>query len=211
MKKKQGRRNRDDVEAFNFVNVSSMSKTNLHSQSDQITTNATQRTQPHTTVTQPKVVNVIHREIDGDRISTLNILANAVPSLPSSSITSTSTSQILNNSANDEVSYHPMLIDEPDVMIPELDDISNQQSRRQVCFFYWSYLILLENILRILQYWHGRSMSMIFWENCYDLKDEAIMLIRISAEVITFYLFRRITIPNLKIIAVACTSHHRLT
>ena len=131
MKNKQGRRN--EVEAFTFVNISSMSKANLHSQSDQIATNATQSTQPHTSIIpQPKVVNIIHREIDGDRISTLNMLANAVPSLSSITSTSTTTSQIANISANDEVSYHPMLIDEPEVVIPELDDISNQQSRRQV-------------------------------------------------------------------------------
>ena len=135
MKKRQGKRN--GMDAFAFVDISSMSKANLHPQSDllaQNTTNlnATQSTPPHT-VTQPKVVNVVHREIDGDHVSTLNMFANIVPSLPS--IESTSRSQILNNSANDEVSYesyHPMLIDESDVVIPELDDIVNQQARRQV-------------------------------------------------------------------------------
>ena len=138
MKKKHWQGRRNEVEAFTFVNVSSRSKANLHPQSDlptQITTNATQSTLPHTIV-QPKVVNVVHQEIDGDHISTFNMLApNAVPSLPSESIKSTSsTSQILNDSANDDVSYHPMLIDEleSDVMIPELDDIFNQQTRRQV-------------------------------------------------------------------------------
>ena len=109
-----------------------MSKANI-SQSDLLTQNATQSTLPHT-ITRPKVTNVVHREIDGDRISTLNVLTNAAPSLPSI-VSTSSTSQILNNSANDKVSYesyHPISIDEPDVMIPELDDIFNQQSRRQV-------------------------------------------------------------------------------
>lgn len=125
------------MEAFTFVDISSMSKatsSNLHPQSDlaQTTTNTVN-------TTQPKVMNVVHREIDGDRISTLNKLANAVPSLPSIASESTSTtSQTLDNSTNDEVSYHSMSIDEPDVAIPELDDmISNQPFRRQVLIFHW--------------------------------------------------------------------------
>ena len=119
------------MEAFTFVDISSesMSKatsSNLHPQSDLA------QTTTDTTLAQPKVMNIVHREIDGDRISTLNKLANAVPSLPSIASESTSTSQTLDNSTNDEVSYHSMLIDEPDVAIPELDDISNQPFRRQV-------------------------------------------------------------------------------
>lgn len=128
MKNKKGKRN--EVEAFTFVNISSMSKINLHPQSDlaQTTTNTTQSTLPHTaSITQPKVMNVVHREIDGDCISTLNKLANlnAVPSLPSIASESTTTSQTLDNSADDEVSYHSMLIDESDVVILELDDTFN--------------------------------------------------------------------------------------
>ena len=91
---------------------------------------------PHT-VTYSKVTNVVHQEINEDCVSTLNTLKNTVSSLPPITSESTSTSQILNNSVNNEVSYHPihpMLIDEPDLdtFIPELEDVTNQESQKQV-------------------------------------------------------------------------------
>jgi hypothetical protein len=132
MKRQRDRRN--EAEAFTFVNTLIRSIADLCSQSNllpQITTDTSQSTQPHT-ITYPKVTNVVHREIDGQRVSTLNTLKNTVSSLPP--ITSTSTTQNLNNPVNDEVSYHPMLIDEPDfdTVIPELENALNQESRRQV-------------------------------------------------------------------------------
>ena len=154
MKKRQ-RDRRNEAEPFTFVNISTTSTTDLHSQRNllspsqttnllspsqttnllspsQTTTSTTQSALPHT-VTYSKVMNVTHREIDGDHVSTINMLKNTVSSLPPITST-TSTSQILNDSDNDEVSYHPMLFDEPDLdtLIPELEDVRNQESRRQV-------------------------------------------------------------------------------
>ena len=134
MKKKRDRRN--EAEAFTFINstVSTTSKADLHSPSDslpQTTTNTTQGTLPHAT-TYSKVVNVVHREINGDRVATFNTLKNSVSHLPP--IMSTSTSQVMDNSVDDEVSYHPMFIDEPDLdtAVPELEDVINEDSRKQV-------------------------------------------------------------------------------